>query len=139
MTRFAIVLPFAASLCAATGSAASAQSCADQITRLEQQYGLAPGSVRAGGTGQAMTDLAPPATIESRGLTETQPAPANLPQNGSSVPNPAAPPPPQIAARRRMREMLAEARDAEQRGDTAQCQDSVHAAEQQGSLLEPQR
>jgi hypothetical protein len=105
MTRLVITLPIAVILCGATIETAAAQSCGTQVARLAQQYGLSSRGAQTGVSG------------------------ANIPQNGSTVPNPATPPPPQVAARQNMATTLTAARAADQRGDTAACEALLNAAQ----------
>ena len=121
-------------LCADLGIA-RAQSCDDEVTRLAGRFniGLDAGAA-IGPTGEAKVPPAPPATLESRGVIETQPVP---PSAGAAVaPHAGAEPVPPAdamldpARRQRMTEHLAAARAASRRGDTALCVDQLRAAQQ---------
>jgi hypothetical protein len=148
-TRAVALVLSTALLGAVPVGSALAQGCADQIAQLAQQYGLSADAPQSRDRDVPPSALSPPATLESRGVTETERtaqssgvvtppdtgAPvATVPPSGSSAP-PSAPRAPDAAAgslgageRQRMEDLLAAARAAERKGDDAQCREQVGAA-----------
>jgi hypothetical protein len=130
MRKLEAILPLTAMLCAAMLESAAAQSCGDQAARFAQQYGLSSPAARTGATGEGTSVPGSPATVESRGVTETQPPPsAAIRQNGSSVPKPADLAPPKAAVRQSIENAIAVAEANDQAGDTAGCQQFLNDAQ----------
>ena len=150
------LLPFLAAVsCLSSGAALAQTACGSAIDQLTRQHNLTMEAPQSTAPSQSATEAAPPATLESRGLTATQPPPDST---GAFTPPPApgstaaAPPavgsgstlaPPQTltpgagaaqsdlnaADRGRMEALLKAARDAERRGDNAHCLELLREAQ----------
>jgi len=99
------LLPFIAAIsCVSSGAALAQTACSGAIDQLTRQHNLTMEAPQNSAAGQAANQAAPPATMESRGLTATQPPPGSTGAftppppagSGSSLPPPGAqhlPPP----------------------------------------------
>jgi len=75
--------------CLSGGAALAQTACSTAVDQLARQHNLALDAPQIGAAGQSATQAAPPATMESRGLTSTQPPPGSTgaftpPPSGSS-------------------------------------------------------
>ncbi|HUK59390.1 MAG TPA: hypothetical protein VLV50_09185 [Stellaceae bacterium] len=110
MSRLAIILPLAAILSGMALESALAQSCGERAAQFGRQYASGPAPAPTGTTGEGTTLPAPPATTESRGMTDSQP------------------PPRQAAVGPNVMSTLGAARDADRRGNTAECEQLLSSA-----------